>query len=58
MDKYIYMYIYVYIYIYIILKFMFWGHMKTAQTDHHVTILFFLFAYVECNFVVAKYNLI
>jgi len=32
---------------------MFWGHRKTAQNvpcDHHVTILFFLFAYVEFNF--------
>ena len=40
---------------------MFCGHKKTAQyvpCDHHVTILFFLFAYVECNFVVAKFDLI
>ena len=39
---------------------MFWGHRKTPQNvpcDHHVTILFFLFAYVECNFVV-KFDLI
>ena len=33
------------------------GHMNTAQNvpyDDHVTILFFLFAYVECNVVFAK----
>ena len=36
---------------YIILKFIVWGQRKMAQnvpSDHHVTILFFLFAYVEC----------
>ena len=41
----------VHICIYII-SFMFRGQTKTAQNvpcDHHVTILFFLFAYVECN---------
>ena len=49
--------VYIYIYLYIISKFMFWGHMKTAQNvpcDHHVTILFLLFDYEECNFVVTK----
>ena len=38
---------------------MFSGHRKTAQNvpcDHHVTILFFLFAYVECNFVCCEIN--
>ena len=36
---------------------MFWGHRKTAQNmscDHNVTILFFVFTYVECNVVIAE----
>ena len=44
------------IYMYIISKFMFLDHRKTVQ-NVHVTILFFLFAYEECNVIVAK-NLI
>ena len=55
---------YINIYILYITKFMFLGHRKMTQNvpcDHHVTILVFLFAYVECNLFVCckiKFELI